>query len=71
VSDRSVIRLSVACIMRERDGGWLVVAPNGHAWLHGSREEALKEAGWLDRQYNLRSTAFRARNLSFQRRGCR
>jgi hypothetical protein len=37
-------------IVRERDGwGWLVLLPNGHAWLCGDRHQALREfAGLVD-----------------------
>jgi hypothetical protein len=39
-------------IEREADGaGWLVLTPNGHGWLHGSRPDALRDKRWHDRQW--------------------
>jgi hypothetical protein len=39
-------------IERERDGeGWIVIAANGHGWLHGSRPDALDEKHFHDRQW--------------------
>jgi hypothetical protein len=39
-------------IEREHDGeGWLVLAPNGHGWLHGDRPSALREKRWHDRKW--------------------
>ena len=38
-------------IERERDGeGWVVIAANGHGWVHGDRLLALRDKRWLDRQ---------------------
>ena len=32
-------------IQRERDGeAWLVLAPNGHGWLHGGHDAAVLDA---------------------------
>jgi hypothetical protein len=36
-------------IMRDPDGGWFVIAPNGHGWLFGSKAEALLEKRQLER----------------------
>jgi len=34
-------------VERERDGeGWLVLASNGHGWIHGDRPSALREMHW-------------------------
>jgi hypothetical protein len=30
-------------------GGWLTILPNGHAWLAGSRRQALREFAELER----------------------
>ena len=35
--------------MRDPDGGWFVIAPNGHGWLFGSKAEALLEKRQLER----------------------
>lgn len=48
------ILLPVVRIEREREGegeGWLTLLPNGHAWLHGDRSEALREKRWHDQQW--------------------
>ena len=39
-------------IEREVDGeGWVVIAANGHGWLHGDRPLALRDKRWYDRQW--------------------
>jgi hypothetical protein len=39
-------------IEREADGeGWVVIAENGHGWLHGDRPDALRDKRWHDRQW--------------------
>ena len=35
------------------DDAWLVLAPNGHGWIHGNREEAARDARWLARNFGL------------------
>ena len=49
-----IVHLPVIRIIRDPDGGWYVIAPNGHAWLHGDRAGALTDKGWLDRQWGRR-----------------
>jgi hypothetical protein len=43
-----VIPAPIVRIVPEPDGGWLVVTPRGHAWLHGNRQDALAEKRDLD-----------------------
>jgi hypothetical protein len=39
-------------IEREADGeGWVVIAANGHGWLHGDRPDALCDKRWHDGQW--------------------
>jgi hypothetical protein len=40
-------------IQREKAGGWLVIAKS-HAWLHGDRHSAMRNARWLARNYATR-----------------
>jgi hypothetical protein len=54
-SDNVVTTLPVARIIPEHGGGWLVITPKGHAWLHGSRREALADKRWLDDQWRRRA----------------
>ena len=42
-----VVALPIARIVADRDGGWLVVTPRGHGWIHGSRRDALRDQRWL------------------------
>jgi hypothetical protein len=35
------------------EGGWLAVAPRGHAWLFASKADAQREARWLSRNFDL------------------
>jgi hypothetical protein len=42
-----ILRAPLTYICRDKDGGWFVVRKS-HAWLFGSREEALFEKNWLD-----------------------
>jgi hypothetical protein len=42
-------RLSRPFIVPEPLGGWYVILPNGHGWLHGDREDALSEFAELQR----------------------
>jgi hypothetical protein len=49
-SRNSVISLGRPRIEAERGtGGWLTILPNGHAWLAGSRRQALREFAELER----------------------
>ena len=49
-SRNSVIALARPRIEAERGaGGWLTILPNGHAWLAGSRRQALREFAELER----------------------
>jgi hypothetical protein len=45
--DRRVVIAPIARIVADRDGGWLVITPRGHGWLHGSRKDALRDQRWL------------------------
>jgi hypothetical protein len=40
--------------MTEDGGGWLVITPWGHGWLHGDRLAAVREKEWLDAQWRRR-----------------
>jgi hypothetical protein len=40
-------------IRRENAGGWLVIAKS-HAWLHGDKHSAMRDARWLARNYGTR-----------------
>jgi hypothetical protein len=51
----NVVTLPVARIIPADGGGYLVITHKGHAWLHGSRQDALKEKAWLDAQWRGRS----------------
>jgi hypothetical protein len=42
-----VIAAPIVRIIADRGGGWLVVTPRGHGWLHGSRKDALRDQRWL------------------------
>jgi len=46
-----VVVALIVRIVREPDGGWLVITHRGHAWLHGSRQAAIEEKHWLDAQW--------------------
>jgi hypothetical protein len=35
------------------DGGWLVLAPRGHGWVHGNRDDARRDASWLAANWRL------------------
>ena len=35
------------------EGGWLVLTPRGHGWLHGSRRDAFADARWFGRNHGL------------------
>jgi hypothetical protein len=49
-SRNSAISLGRPRIEAERGtGGWLTILPNGHAWLAGSRRQALREFAELER----------------------
>jgi hypothetical protein len=41
---------AVVWLLQATEGGWLVLA-RGHGWLHGSRDEALRDADWLARNF--------------------
>ena len=48
-SRNSVTSLGRPRIEPERGtGGWLTILPNGHAWLAGSRRQALREFAELE-----------------------
>jgi hypothetical protein len=48
-----VIAAPFVRIEREVDGeGWVVIAANGHGWLHGARPLALRDKRWHDRQWD-------------------
>ena len=32
-------------------GGWLVLTPRRHGWLHGSLTDARKDAAWLAKNF--------------------
>jgi hypothetical protein len=49
------VTLLTARIVAEDGGGWLVVTPKGHAWLHGDRQAAIREKEWLDSQWRGRA----------------
>jgi hypothetical protein len=49
------VTLPVAHVIPDDDGGWLVITPKGHAWLHGDRSSAIREKKWLDDQWRGRS----------------
>ena len=34
-------------------GGWLTIAPRGHAWLFGDFAQAISEARWLGENYGV------------------
>jgi hypothetical protein len=38
-------------LLKQPEGGWLVITHRGHAWLHGSRQAAIEEKHWLDAQW--------------------
>jgi hypothetical protein len=43
-----------ACIQVAREGqAWLVLAGNGHSWLHGSFRSAMRDAHWLSQNLGL------------------
>jgi hypothetical protein len=49
-SCNSVISLGRPHIEAEHGtGGWLTILPNGHAWLAGSRRQALREFAEIER----------------------
>jgi hypothetical protein len=43
-------RARTAILVVHDDDGWLVLAA-GHGWLHGDRDEALRDARWLAANY--------------------
>jgi hypothetical protein len=45
-------RSCAVVIVREHDGGWLVLA-GAHGWLHGSILDTRHEAFWLSRNLGL------------------
>jgi hypothetical protein len=46
-------RRRTAIFILDADGGWLVLGPRGHGWLHGDRAAALDDAAWLSRNMGL------------------
>lgn len=41
-------------VQRERDGeAWLVLAPNGHGWLHGGHDAAVLDAREIARGFGV------------------
>ena len=38
-------------IFPEAEGGWFVLAPHGHAWIHGDFQDACDDAEWLAENY--------------------
>lgn len=54
-SRRTVISRRIL-ILRECDDygtAWLVLAPNGHGWLHGEYADALRDAEWMADNLNV------------------
>jgi len=45
---------AVTVRVQREDAAWLIVAPNGHAWLHGDRRAALHDAQWLAANFGRR-----------------
>jgi hypothetical protein len=43
-----ILTLPVIGIEADGLGGWLVIRWNGHGWLFGSRDDAVREAVWLN-----------------------
>jgi hypothetical protein len=52
-----IIRLPVrSCIWIVEDSDcapWLVLAPGGHGWAHGQKENAEADARWLSENFNM------------------
>ena len=48
MTSSKIIHLPVIRIERDKDGAWLAIRRNGHAWSFGSRAEALNEKRWLE-----------------------
>jgi hypothetical protein len=46
-------RRLAAVFLFETGDGWLVLAPRGHGWLHGSLEDAMREAKWLAQNWSV------------------
>ena len=42
-----------AVFVTEGDGGWLVLTPRGHGWLHGDRRSADADARWMGKNLGL------------------
>jgi hypothetical protein len=51
----NVVNLSRVRLIREPEGGWLVITPKGYGWAHGDLQAALEEMRWLDRNLRGRS----------------
>ena len=49
-------------IAPDSSGGWLVLTPRRHGWLHGSLADARKDAAWLSK--NLGIAVFEATTTS-------
>jgi hypothetical protein len=45
-------RLAAVFLLATADG-WLVLAPRGHGWLHGSLSAARADARWLSDNFGL------------------
>jgi hypothetical protein len=43
-------RSAAVWLLQAQEGGWLV-AVRDHAWAHGSREDAVRDADWLARNF--------------------
>ena len=44
-------RTACIWITREVTGAWVVLAPRGNAWIHGSRPDAMADAIWLSENF--------------------
>jgi hypothetical protein len=52
IASAAIVSFPGCRIEPQRDApGWLVITPRGHAWLHGSRADALREKRWHDAQW--------------------
>ena len=50
----NIVQAEIVRLAPEPHGGWYVIAPNGHGWLHGSRAAALEDKAWLAAQWGRR-----------------